>query len=223
MHTILIADDHPMFRAALQEALREVAPDARVLEAASEEQLTAIARQELSLTLALLDLAMPGSTGCSALHALRTTRPELPVLVISAQEHPSVVQQVYRAGAVGFVSKVASIETYAQAIRAVLAGSRWFKDAPGFAGQVDGAMAERVRLLSPPQQRVLALLAQGLLNKQIADHLGLAENTVKTHVAALLRKLGCRSRAQAAGLARWLSPVDASNAASNGTSVKGAT
>lgn len=204
MHSILIADDHPMFRAALQQALREVVPGARVLEAASEAQLMAIVRQEPALTLALLDLAMPGSTDCSALHALRAARPALPVLVISAHEQPSIVQQVCRAGAVGFVSKAVSIDTYAQAIRAVLAGSRWFAMPPPLVGQVDDAMAARVRQLSAPQQRVLALLAQGLLNKQIADQLGVAENTVKTHVAALLRKLGCRSRMQAASFARWL-------------------
>ncbi|SFS04071.1 two component transcriptional regulator, LuxR family [Dyella sp. OK004] len=204
MQTILVADDHPMFRAAMLQALREALPGARMIEAASQSAVENVLAEQPDIDLVLLDLAMPGAMGFSSLVLLRGERPEVPVIVISSNDHPRTVRRAQQFGATGFVSKSAPVGTLGDAVREVLAGGSWFAAEKAERSEQDAALAAKLAQLTPQQLRVLMLLAEGLLNKQIADQLGLAENTVKIHVTAVLRKLDCRSRTQAAVLVKSL-------------------
>jgi DNA-binding NarL/FixJ family response regulator len=205
MRDILIADDHPLFRDALKRTVAQILPDARLLEADSVDGVTELAQQHSQAELLLLDLNMPGAHGFSALVHLRAAFPTLPVLVVSAREDPALMRRALGHGASGFIPKSAEVETIAEAIHAVLAGDTWLP--PAVAGQQtsldpeEEALAARVAELTPQQYRVLAMVCNGLLNKQIAYELSVSEATVKAHMTAILRKLGAQSRTQAVLLA----------------------
>jgi DNA-binding NarL/FixJ family response regulator len=207
--TLVVADDHPMFRAAVSQALRSVVDGARVAEAASQSSLESVLAAEASVDLVLLDLTMPGAMGFSSLIWLRGEYPDLPVIVISSNDHPRTVRRAQQFGAAGFVYKAAPADVLGQAVNDVLAGGSWFEAARAERSEQDAALAARLAQLTPQQFRVLMLLADGLLNKQIAATMGLAENTVKIHVTAVLSKLECRSRTQAAVLVKSLDVDDA--------------
>jgi len=200
MTTVLIADDHPLFREALRGAVLRALPDATLREADSVAALLALVDAEPDADLLLLDLTMPGAQGFSALVHLRGHCPQLPVMVVSAREEPSTMRRALDHGAVGFLPKSADAATLSQAIDAVLAGERWAPPAAAQAPAAEAdehAAAQRVRELTPQQFRVLQMLGEGLLNKQIAYELGVSEATVKAHMTAVLRKLGASNRTQA--------------------------
>ncbi|MHC9084251.1 response regulator [Luteimonas sp. RIT-PG2_3] len=203
---ILVVDDHPLFRAALLRALAELLPGAHVAEAASPQAMEHALQVDPALELVLLDLAMPGARGLSSLVHLRGEFPELPVIVISSNDHPRTVRRVQQFGAAGFISKSAPADAIGDALRAVLDGGTWFPPLTAERSEADAQLAARLAQLTPQQFRVLMCLADGLLNKQIAHTLGLAENTVKVHVTAILKKLECHSRTQAAVLVKALEP-----------------
>jgi DNA-binding NarL/FixJ family response regulator len=203
--TVIVADDHPLFRTALREALKPVLPGARVLEADTFAALqTAV--QSGTPDLILLDLNMPGVRGFSSLLFMRSEHPEVPVVVVSGYEEPGLVRRVLDFGAKGFISKTASLETMSLAMRAALRGEIWASPEikPAEITPADKDLAEKVASLSPQQLRVLLLLADGRLNKQIGHELDITEATVKAHVTAILRKLGLGRRTQAAVLAQRL-------------------
>ena len=201
---LLIADDHPMFRAALRHALGAIAPGAQIGEVASRSALEAAVADGTPYDLAMLDLAMPGAMGFSSLVYLRGERPELPVLIVSSDDHPRTIRRAQQFGAAGFVPKSAPAEALGEAVTAVLAGGLWVPPQQAERNEADAQLAQRLAQLTPQQLRVLMRMADGLLNKQIAHELSLAENTVKIHVTAVLRKLGCHSRTQAAVLVKAL-------------------
>ncbi|WP_257389230.1 LuxR C-terminal-related transcriptional regulator [Tahibacter caeni] len=203
---ILVADDHPLFRTAMLHALREALPRADVFEASSAATLNQALAARPQIELVLLDLAMPGARGFSALLHVRGERPEIPVVVISSNDHPRVIRRAQQFGAAGFIPKSSPAEAIGEAIAAVLDGGTWFPALTAERSEEDAQLAARLAQLTPQQFRVLLCLADGLLNKQIAHELGLAENTVKVHVTAILRKLECHSRTQAAVLVRALEP-----------------
>ncbi|MDH0850893.1 MULTISPECIES: LuxR C-terminal-related transcriptional regulator [Delftia] len=202
--TLLVADDHPLFRAAVIHVLREALPQFAVLEAASAATLGAALQQHPEIELVLLDLAMPGARGFSALLHVRGEYPDIPVVVISSNDHPRVIRRAQQFGAAGFIPKSAPAEAIGTALREVLDGGSWFPPMAAERSEADAALAARLAQLTPQQFRVLLCLADGLLNKQIAHELGLAENTVKVHVTAILKKLECYSRTQAAVLVKSL-------------------
>ncbi len=204
--TILVADDHPLFRAAVLHALRATLPGAAVVEAASAGGLGQALAARPDTDLVLLDLTMPGAHGFSALLHVRGEHPEVPVVVISSNEHPRVIRRAQQFGAAGFIPKSAPAEAIGEAVAAVLDGGTWFPPLTAERSEQDAALASRLAQLTPQQFRVLLCLADGLLNKQIAHELGLAENTVKVHVTAILKKLECHSRTQAAVLVKSLEP-----------------
>jgi DNA-binding NarL/FixJ family response regulator len=192
-----------MFRAAMLHALRGMlASDA--VEVASQSALEAAVAATSTIDLVLLDLTMPGAPGFSSLVWLRGERPELPVIVISSNDHPRTVRRAQQFGASGFVSKSAPAESLRDAVVTVMEGGVWFVADKAERSEQDAALAARLAQLTPQQFRVLMLIAEGLLNKQIAAKLGLSENTVKIHVTAVLAKLECRSRTQAAVLVKTL-------------------
>lgn len=200
MPTVLVADDHPLFREALRGTVSRVLPGAQLHEADSVDALYLLVEREPDADLLLLDLNMPGAHGFSALVHLRAHHPQLPVMVVSAREEPAVMRRALDHGAVGFLPKSADAATLAEAIDAVLAGDRWAPPAalkaPAAADDEHDA-AQRVRELTPQQFRVLQMLGDGLLNKQIAYELKVSEATIKAHMTAILRKLGASNRTQA--------------------------
>ncbi|MFC0676283.1 response regulator [Lysobacter korlensis] len=200
MPTLLIADDHPLFREALRGAVARVLPDAHLCEADSVAALYELVDAEPDADLLLLDLNMPGAQGFSALVHLRGLHPQLPIVVVSAREEPAVMRRALDHGAVGFIPKSANAATLGEAIGTVLDGDRWAPpaalSAPAAAADEHDA-AHRLRDLTPQQFRVLQMLGAGLLNKQIAYDLNVSEATVKAHVTAVLRKLGANNRTQA--------------------------
>lgn len=201
---ILIADDHPLVCAALTHTLRSAMPSATILTASSLGAIETALTEHPDLDLALLDLHMPGARGFSALLLLRGQRPELPVIVISSNDHPRTIARAQQFGAAGFLPKSAALPEMLAAIASVMAGGMCFPRHEAARSEDDTKLAARLAQLTPQQMRVLMCLADGLLNKQIAHELRLAENTVKVHVAAVLHKLGCHTRTHAALLAKVL-------------------
>jgi DNA-binding NarL/FixJ family response regulator len=202
--TLLIADDHPMFRGAMLHALADLLREGRAIEVASHSAMEATLAVDPGVDLILLDLTMPGALGFSSLLWLRGEHPDIPVLVISSNDHPRNVRRAQQFGAAGFVSKSAAADVLRDAVTEVMNGGTAFISARAERRDEDSALAARLARLTPQQFRVLMLMAEGLLNKQIAAELGLAENTVKIHVTAVLSKLDCRSRTQAAVLVKSL-------------------
>ncbi len=210
MTRLLIADDHPLFRAALCLAARENVADCVVTEANDLAGVLSILSTQPETDLVLLDLHMPGSRGLSGLAALRGQYPGVAVLVVSAHDDPHIVRRVLDYGAAGFIPKSASPADIAAAIRSVLECGQWLPDnlaaavAALPADPTDTDLARRLARLTEQQSRVLALLAEGLLNKQIADRLSIQERTVKAHATAIFEKLGVRNRTQASMVLRSL-------------------
>jgi len=200
MPTLLIAGDHPLFREALRGAVQRVLPDAQLREAEDVDALYALVEAEPDADLLLLDLNMPGAQGFSALVHLRALHPQLPIVMVSAREEPAVMRRALDHGAMGFIPKSADAATLGEAITRVLDGDRW---APAAASAAPAASADehdaaqRVCDLTPQQFRVLQMLGEGLLNKQIGYELGVSEATIKAHMTAILRKLGASNRTQA--------------------------
>lgn len=197
--TILVADDHPLFRQALTLAVLQVRPQAHIIEAGSLDRAVQAVRDTGALTLILLDLNMPGAIGYGGVALLHAEAPDVPILVISGADRAAAYAQVARFGAVGFVGKDAPLEQIEAAIAAALAGERMASDTTP-----EDDIAARVAALTPTQLRVLLGVLAGRLNKQIAHDLGIAEATVKVHMTAVLRKLDVGNRTQAAVAARAL-------------------
>lgn len=210
-YEILIADDHPLFRSALQQALTlGLGPDVHLVEAASIAELEGCLTARAEWDLVLLDLNMPGAYGFSGLVLLRGQYPHIPVVMISAQEDPSIVARAREFGASGFIPKSSALETIQEAVRAVLDGDLWWPTQMLEAAQVSDEMKAATAGLSsltPQQFRVLTMVCDGLLNKQIAFELNVSEATIKAHVTAIFRKLGVRTRTQAALLLQQMESI----------------
>jgi DNA-binding NarL/FixJ family response regulator len=197
---ILIADDHPLVRGALAQAVAGAVPGAEILEAGDLDGVTRALADKAEVDLVLLDLAMPGVRGFSGLMYLRAEHPHVPVIVVSANEDRGVMRRCIDFGASGFIPKTTDIEAMRAAIRKVLAGEIWTPPDVDLNAPADKEIADLVRRmasLTPQQVRVLMMVSAGLLNKQIAYELNVSEATVKAHVSAILTKLGVESRTQA--------------------------
>ena len=199
--TVIVADDHPLFRTAIKEALQESQGDTKFLEASSFETLQQLVADNQKVDLVLLDLHMPGVSGFAGLVFLCKRYPSVPVVIISANEDPLVIQRALDHGAAGFIPKSSDIKTITSAINDILMGEIWAPEStqanlPGN-NVSELAMAERMSRLTPQQFKVLMMVTQGLLNKQIAYDMGISEATVKAHVTAIMNKLGVSNRTQA--------------------------
>lgn len=210
-YEILIADDHPLFRSALHQALSlGLGPDARLVEAESIADLETRLTEKADWDLVLLDLNMPGAYGFSGLVLLRGQYPQVPVVMVSAQEEAAVVVKSREFGASGFIPKSSSLETIQQAVRTVLDGDVWWPSQINESVSVSPeakAASEGLASLTPQQFRVLTMVCEGLLNKQIAYELSVSEATIKAHVTAIFRKLNVRTRTQAALLLQQLESI----------------
>jgi DNA-binding NarL/FixJ family response regulator len=200
LHHFLIADDHPLFRGALREAVSGVFERADIGEAGTFEEVTEFLERGGDVDLVLLDLRMPGVRGFSGLMYLRAQYPGLPIVVVSANDDPAVIRRCMEFGASGFIPKTLGVEALRRAIGRVLQGEVWTPPDVDLTRGTDAdsaATIARLSTLTPQQVRVLMMLSGGLLNKQIAYELGVSEATVKAHVSAILQKLGVESRTQA--------------------------
>ena len=200
---ILIVDDHPLFRHALIQAVRYSLPQAQIHETAAVNEFYERLENGPEPDLVLLDLNLPGASGFSALVHVRAQYPSIPIIVVSAHEEASIIQRAIAHGAMGYIPKSAHQSHIGEAIREVLEGEIWLP--PNLPANMnfdpraadETALAERIQSLTPQQFRVLMMVAEGLLNKQIAYELDVSEATIKAHVTAIFRKLGVQNRTQA--------------------------
>jgi DNA-binding NarL/FixJ family response regulator len=200
---LIIADDHPLFRGALREVVAGDASRVQMAEVGDIESLIRLLERDADIDLVLLDLGMPGARGFSSLMYLRAQYPAVPVVIVSAHSEPATIRNAMRFGSSGFIPKTLDVESMREAIRTVLGGGTWTPADVDLSAADDeeAALAARLAKLTPQQVRVLMMLSEGLLNKQIAYELGVSEATVKAHVSAILTKLDVDSRTQAVILA----------------------
>jgi DNA-binding NarL/FixJ family response regulator len=199
-YRLLIADDHPLFRGAMREAVSGLFEKVGIAEAGSFDEVADLLERGGDVDLVLLDLTMPGARGFSGLMYLRAQYPGVPVMVVSANDEPAAIRRCMEFGASGFIPKTLGVEAMRTAISRVLNGGVWTPpdvDLRGGSDSETGELMSRMATLTPQQVRVLMMLSEGLLNKQIAFQLGVSEATVKAHVSAILQKLGVESRTQA--------------------------
>lgn len=208
---ILVTDDHALFRDGMRFLLAQLQDDIEVLDARSCEEAEAIAHRQNDLALILLDLAMRDVEGVAAVRRLRARAPSVPVVVISATEAPTVIQEAFRCGASGFIPKSSTGEVMLQALRLVLSGGIYIPPAlaesdPSVLVAGDKAPNGRGDARYPPdgaqrltlrQLEVLSLIGKGESNKLIGRHLNLTEGTVKIHVTAIMKALNTGNRTQA--------------------------
>ena len=198
--TILIADDHPLFRGALRQAFSGLADESEIIEASDFDQAKAKLIEAGEADLVLLDLRMPGASGLSGLVSLRGIAPDVPIIVVTASDDSETIRRSLELGASGFISKSAGLDEIRAGIETVIAGGVCMPDQIDLDTEGDPEISELMnclKALTPQQTRVLSMLAEGLLNKQIDYELGVSEATVKAHVSAVLQKLGVDSRTQA--------------------------
>lgn len=204
---IIVADDHPLFRSALCQAINKAVPAAAILECDSISQLESTLAANRDADLILLDLHMPGANGFSGLVLARREYPEIPVVIISASEETTIVQRALDYGACGFIPKSSDLPVISSAIQSVMQGNIWIPEKATEAASLskeEKEFAERIRTLTPQQLRVFMMLTKGLLNKQIASEIDVSEATIRTHMTAIFRKLGVRNRTQAVLAANYL-------------------
>lgn len=200
MH-LLIVDDHPLFRDALASTIRLAHPEAILHEADGIAGACAMLGAHRAIALVLLDLSMQGVSGFDGLVTIRAGFPRVPILVVSGIEDPRIMREALHYGAAGFVPKAVDRATLTRAIAEVLAGGLAIPadlDVSREAGPTGPkpSLAERIALLTPQQVRVLSMIRQGKLNKQIAHELQVGDSTIKAHVSEILRKLDVISRTQ---------------------------
>ncbi len=198
--TFVVADDHPLFRGAIKETLRSLADEVDIAEAGDFETTKRLVEDITEIDLVLLDLTMPGTSGLSGLVSLRAMRPTVPVIIVSASDDPAIIRRALELGASGYIKKSAGLEEIRSALNHVLEGGIVVPANVQIGTESDPEIADlivRIKALTPQQARVLGMIAEGLLNKQIAYELGVSEATIKAHVSAVLQKLNVDSRTQA--------------------------
>ena len=193
---LIIADDHPLFRAALLAAVEKMFEGAQIVECDSFGSLQGCMQRHPEADLVLLDLNMPGAQGFSSLIHLRAEYPSVPVAVISAQEEPAVIRRAQEFGAAGFIPKSSNMDAIGNAIHTVLEGGEWWPSQIGEVRPDERQLAAGIASLTPQQLRILMMIADGMANKVIGADLNITEGTVKSHVTAVLRKLNLYRRTQ---------------------------
>ena len=198
--SFIIADDHPLFRSALAQAVLSRFENAQIFQADTVDALHQLLSKADSVSLVLLDLHMPGAQGFSSLIHMCACYPSVPVVMVSADATPEVMTRALRHGAAGFIPKSCSLDDISIAVSEILNGGQWLPE--GFQPveintDHEEAVANVLATLTPQQFRVANLIAQGLLNKQIAYEMSVTEATVKAHATEIYRKLGVNSRTQA--------------------------
>jgi DNA-binding NarL/FixJ family response regulator len=197
---IAVVDDHPLFRNALATALEDVARESRIFEAGSLEEILARLDRGLELDLMLLDLTLPGMQGALGVLQARAAYPELPLIVVSANEEAGLIEHCMLLGAAGYVPKSEPVQRIRHAVRLVLAGGAWLPEGfrqPGAPDPARRRLLAQMTTLTRRETEVLIRMSRGLHNREIALDLEISEATVKAHASRLLSKLGVESRTQA--------------------------
>ncbi len=199
--TVAIADDHPLFRTALKQAVHQCMHDVGILEAENVDNLLVIIEQNPQLELIFLDLHMPGNDGFTALSQLQNHHPDILVIMVSSDDTPEIMQKAIDFGAAAFIPKSADLSCISTAIAQVLDGEVWLPEnielSSVEAKNDNKILASKLANLTPQQYIVLTRIAEGQLNKQIAYDLNIKETTVKKHVSAILEKLNITNRTMA--------------------------
>lgn len=199
---LLIVDDHPLFRDGLAALLRQASTDTTVVQASSTEEALQVVDEQV-IDAVFMDLVMPGMCGEPAIREFARRHPDLPVIVLSSSESPGDVRRVLNAGASGYIPKSATAQTVVSALTLVLSGNIYVPPllvsaATRGADNAANGAARSLSALTDRQVDVLRYLRDGLSNKEISAHLGIAEKTVKVHIAAIFKTLNVVNRTQAA-------------------------
>jgi DNA-binding NarL/FixJ family response regulator len=208
---ILIVDDHALVRRGMAYVVKEGFPDADVVEAESAAAALEHLNRTSEIDLALVDVRMPDQDGLELLRALKAERPEMPVIMLSTYDNAPYVKRALADGAAGYLLKDATPEDLSQAINVAMSGSgnvlsprviqNLFEEHEA-SSRDHGSNGRRGEYsLTQREHDILALLAEGRSNREIAGRLYLSEKTVKAHLAAIFRKLGVTNRTQAAMVA----------------------
>lgn len=200
IYRFVIVDDHPLFRGALKMALSSPGKNVDIIEIGDIEGAKCLINDSTDIDLVLLDLSLNGVGGLTGLISLQAIQPALPIAIVSATDDPVTIRAALELGASGFISKSSSPETINQAVEAIMAGEIWSPLSAMEEAPLDAEIIELIRCmrkLTPQQARVLGMMADGMMNKQIAHELNVSEATIKAHVSAVLYKLGVESRTQA--------------------------
>ena len=202
----IVADDHPLFRSALKHALLSVLGD-NILESANFDETLDLLKSNPNIELVFLDLNMPGNQGLTGLTVLRNHYPDVLVVIVSAEERPDIIKKAIDFGSSGYIPKSTPLPIITQAVGQILEGQIWVPDdmlnkVKHLDNSQYKSFATRLEQLTPHQFKVLQLMADGLLNKQIAYQLQVSESTIKQHVSAVLSKLGFNNRTQAGVMLR---------------------
>ena len=203
---VLFADDHPLVRQALSEALSQTPHAINIKQVQSLADTLKVADGG-DIDLILLDLKMPDCVGLMGLIEIREKHPEVAIAVVTANESSQTMRKVKSAGAVGYLIKSMELESLVNALNALLKGEKFFSlegvpDQQDINDDIDAM--KKLASLTPKQLHVLSLISRGYLNKQIAYELDIKETTVKTHVSEIFRKLGIFNRTQAAIFNQYL-------------------
>jgi len=198
---IIVADDHPLFREAIKQVLPQVVADCEIIEAESYYELQHALENNADVDLVLMDLHMPGNKGFAGLSLVKSEYPAVAVVMVSASDSANIIRRSFAFGASGYIPKSSSFEVIKQAINAVMQGEIWvpeeIRSEVEFADTDDEKLAKKMASLTPQQFKVLNMIADGLLNKQIGYELNIQESTVKHHVSSILRKLDVYNRTKA--------------------------
>ena len=200
--SVVIADDHPLFRSALRQAVDQCLTDAGIVEAENVDELLSLIERNPQLELVFLDLHMPGNDGFTALSKLQNHHSDLVIIMVSSDETPEIMHRAIDFGASAFIPKSADLDLIAKAIEQVLDGEVWLPEGVELnsqSGETENnkKLATQLAQLTPQQYTVLSMIADGQLNKQIAYDLDIKETTVKKHVSAILEKLEVTNRTMA--------------------------
>jgi DNA-binding NarL/FixJ family response regulator len=218
MSHLLVADDHPLYRMALIQAIRGIMPECVISEAEDQNSVMAQLEKNPDTEVVLLDLHMPGCHGLMGLASIRAEHPGVAVIIISAHENPVTIRRALDYGAVGYLTKRTGLSDLKSSLNAVLSCQEWLpasiKKAVSLIqiSEQDQTLDQKLGSLSPQQFKVLTRVTKGLLNKQIADQLGIQERTVKAHMSAIFEKLEVKNRTQAGVLLRSLELTDPNSA-----------
>lgn len=202
---LLLADDHAVFREGLRLLIEARHFATEVFEAADAEQAGQVVAAHKDLDMAVLDLFMPGMEGFAFVRQLRAEHPSLPIVLLTASEKRHDLRAAMDAGVTGYIPKSFAIADILSALRSILSGEEFFPDDSMEADDIPADL--RDVSLSPRQREVLALIAQGNSNKEIARMLDTALPTVKNHVANIFEKLGTSNRVAAVRLGRKMGMI----------------
>lgn len=216
---VIVADDHPLFREAMKQVIPQIINDCDILEADNFYDLQKSLKQNSDVDILLLDLHMPGNHGLVGLNLIKLEFPAVAVIMVSASDSVRIIRRSLQFGASGYIPKSSSFDTIKKAITCVMSGEVWIpndlKSEVECPKPTEDDLAVKIASLTPQQFKVLSMIADGQLNKQIAYELDIQETTVKHHVSSILRKLAVINRTSAGVMFNQLQVEDDANQVNN--------